>query len=182
MGWQHNPAATCARMRLNITPARDGTQTIADEDRTAVYTVRAPSHAVVAVVKTGQAGDETLARFEFRTFRPDRIVLRGAVHNAHTILAKEWFSSIRRWTASSGQSYYWSPIGVSSLILKDDSGAEVGRSHNQSRGLVGKARHDAYLELSDADEVFRDIDEIVVTFAYLKERERQDKGGRPDIV
>ena len=89
--WHTHPFLST--MRLHITHERDWTLAIADEDRTCVYAVRPTSLASASVVKTGQAGDETLARFRFRTFKADRIILRGKVCSASELLEKKLFSS-----------------------------------------------------------------------------------------
>lgn len=41
---------------------------------------------------------------------------------------------------------------------------------------MGKEKHGAYIEIDDYDDLFKDLDELVITFAYIKERERRDRG------
>jgi hypothetical protein len=67
-------------------------------------------------------------------------------------------------------------VSEDAFQLKDADGEELGRSHNASRGLVGKEKHDPYIEVSDSDEVFADLDEIIVAWLYLKENDRRDRG------
>ena len=59
---------------------------------------------------------------------------------------------------------------------RNSGGWEIGRTHSESRGILGKEKHGAYIEIEDYDDIFHDLDELVITFAYIKERERRDRG------
>ncbi|KAI0029586.1 hypothetical protein K488DRAFT_72854 [Vararia minispora EC-137] len=168
-------------MRLDITYPSEEKYVLSDEFRVSVYTVAVhpTNDSVRTVTKAGQAEDEMLAKFVFRTFRLDKVVFRGKERDVGAWLQKKRFSSTRTWTSANERTYSWSPTGVSSLTLKNASGEELGRSHSTSRGLVGKEKHGPYIELGDSDQIFADLDEIVVTWLYLKERERMDRGGAP---
>ncbi|KAI0034585.1 hypothetical protein K488DRAFT_83880 [Vararia minispora EC-137] len=88
-----------------------------------------------------------------------------------TIEARSWleksgtFSSARTFTTAGGQQYKWRTDSVRWWLERAD-GSEVARSHNASLGIIGKTKHKAYLDIGD--DISADIDDVVVSFVYLK--------------
>lgn len=82
-------------MRLEISQPRESTTVITDEFRTASYTVMPVKNAdnMSVVMKTGQAGEAVIARFDFRTLRADRFWLQGKEIDITQYLQKKTFSS-----------------------------------------------------------------------------------------
>ena len=66
-------------MRLEVSQPREGTTVVEDEFRTASYTITPVKNAdnMTVVMKAGQAGEEVIAKFDFRTLRADRFWLHG---------------------------------------------------------------------------------------------------------
>ena len=61
--------------------------------------------------------------------------------------------------------------------MDNDRGHQLVRSHNASRGILGKEKHGAYIEIDDsADGVLQDLDEIIITFTFVWMRDLHDKG------
>jgi hypothetical protein len=95
------PELSCSSphiMRLYIAYPSEGVTEVRDEYRTSNYKalIKPNANHIVTVTKTGQAEEEQLAKFEFRTFRPDRLVLRGKEREAGAWLQKKRFSSYVR--------------------------------------------------------------------------------------
>lgn len=82
-------------MRLDVSQPREHTTIITDEFRTASYTITPVKNAenMSVVMKTGQSGEEVIAKFDFRTLRADRFWLRGQEMDIAKYLQKKTFSS-----------------------------------------------------------------------------------------
>ncbi|KAI0033312.1 hypothetical protein K488DRAFT_85068 [Vararia minispora EC-137] len=83
------------------------------------------------------------------------------------------FFPSRSFTAASGQRYTWRTDG-SHWILENEYGTHITRSHNRSLGIVGKKTHKAYLDIND--KVSEDLDDIVISYTYLKKQQCHGMG------
>lgn len=64
---------------------------------------------------------------------------------------------------------------TAALQLRLLNGAEVGRSHSRSLGLMGK-KHTPYIEFIDDPNVLNDLDDLVASFVYVQIQ--REKGQR----
>ncbi|KZV69263.1 hypothetical protein PENSPDRAFT_753467 [Peniophora sp. CONT] len=151
-----------------------------DQNRQIYATTSSTFERHTEVLKFGYEGPSNLATVNFHNWSPDTIVMGGQELEAKAYLGKpSWLSSRRVFTAANGTAYEWNPEAIGNTwTLSFLNGPEVGRSHSRSLGLIGPNKHPPYLEFSDDPRVLGSLDELVVTYVYLRIRQEKQRRNR----
>ncbi|KZV69271.1 hypothetical protein PENSPDRAFT_686502 [Peniophora sp. CONT] len=168
-------------MRLDFSSDYITDTALLDEQHRQVYATTSSAfgrRTEVLKFDFGTSSPSNLATMKFHDWSRDTITMDGQELDAKNYLTKpSWISSRRVLTATNDTMYAWESAGDTwTLSLLD--GAEVGRSHSRSLGLTGPDKHPQYLEFSDDPRVLKNLDELIVTYVYLRIRQERKQRRR----
>ncbi|KZV69270.1 hypothetical protein PENSPDRAFT_753471 [Peniophora sp. CONT] len=137
-------------------------------------------HTEVLKFDSGASGPSKLATLDFHNWTSDMITLRGREMMAKDYIDKpSWTSSRRVFSTANRDAFEWVPETFGNTwSLHLLNGPQVGRSHSRSLGLMGPTQHPPYLEFSDDPRVLSSLDELIVTYVYLRIKQEKQRRNR----